>query len=86
MIEQPSHRNLLLVASRQGVPPFLARVQPAFLFHQVQHVQLFKDDMQILVSLARRKELLLTLRVDELISESTGGKVGPLRDICELSR
>ena len=85
MIEQPSHCDLLLVAARQGVPPLFARVQSALLFHQMQHMQLFQDRMQIVVGLARCTEFLFTLRVDNLVAESTRGEVRSLRDVCEFS-
>jgi len=86
VVEQPSHRDPLLVAARERVSPFSYCVPSALALDNMSHLYHFQDGEKICICDTFGDHLGMVVRVDELIAERAGGEIWSLRDVGELSR
>lgn len=81
MVEQTSHSNSLLLSSRQHIVPVINSIETFFSLLDVVKLYPAQKPADLLIT---PSDSFFGMRVDNLISESTRGKVRALRNIKEL--
>ena len=84
VIEKPSHRDPLLITSRQRIPPFPLNIPTTFSLHNVINLHDSQHLQEILIRLALCAHLRNSVRVDDLVAQRAEGEVRSLWDVSEL--